>query len=216
MSRLSPILQKMWGWGKRHCFISCGGVGILFLGGWILGGICLNHVSPQMFFPGYSLIDYMQMKSVEYPLPYRMCIDVPVAWGNGRFRLANSRGFVDQKYCWDAKQYEYPLLTSLNTRGETIEFGIGSIFSPVSVLRYKRGFIYAYSQRDHIFIMIDVRSEKYTYVNNLDSLPSPHREEFGRLLSGSRGNYTMKNKRWRPDSHSTFSDAEDAPPPLRP
>jgi hypothetical protein len=36
------------------------------------------------------------------------------------------------------------------------------------------------------------------------------------LLSGSRGNYTMKNKRWRPDSHSTFSDAEDAPPPLRP
>ncbi len=60
--------------------------------------------------------------------------------------------------------------------------------------------------------MIDVRSEEYTYVNNPESLPSPHREEFGRLLSGSIGNYTLKKGKWRFDPFSTFSDAEDAPP----
>ncbi len=130
MNRMSSILQKIWGWGKRHKVLSCEVLGILFLGGWI-GKACLNHVSPQMFFPGYSLIDYMQMKSVEYPLPYRMCIDVPVAWGNGRFRWANSRGFVDQKYCWI--NWSSDGFTCINTRGETVTFCKESFFHSASV-----------------------------------------------------------------------------------
>jgi hypothetical protein len=198
---------------KLHPIVFCSILVVILLGSRIGGGIYLNLVSPQMLFPGYSLIDYMQMKFVEYPLPYRMCIDVPVAWGNGRFRLAETSGFVDQKYCWDPRQNADPL-DCINNRGETVTFYNGNFFSEVSIFRYKSGFIYAYSQKCHIFIMIDVRSEKYTYVNKPESLPSPHREEFSRLLSGSRGNYTYKDAKWNSDPNSTFSDAE-APPPLK-
>jgi hypothetical protein len=135
--------------------------------------------------------------------------DTHLVWGNGRIRLGDSGSFSDYKY---RRKQDVKLIDCMNTRGETVTFDEDSFFWEVSVFRYKRGFIYAYSQRYHLFIMIDVKSVQYTYVNKPESLPSPHREEFGQLLSGSRGNYTYRDWKWRSDSNSTFSDAEDAPP----
>lgn len=206
MNRMSSIFQKMWGWGKRHKVISCGVLGILLL----MWKSCLNPISPQMFFPGHSLIDYIQAQFLKYPPDNP---DHHVVWGNGRIQLSNTEAFWDQKY---THRTDSELIDSVNTRGETVTFDQNSFFAEVSIFRYRRGIIYAYSRRSHIYIMIDAKRAQYTYVNDPVSLSSPHREEFARLISGGWGNYTFGDWdgnghwRWGLDSYTTFP----ADPPL--